>query len=254
MYKIVVIPDVHGRSTWKQLVSHEAGADKYVFLGDYFDSPDISANQQCKNFTDIVSFKRDNLANAELLVGNHDLSYYMRKYLGYSGYQPQAAKLIEPLVSDAKQYLNICYKHKNILFTHAGVSEQWLSDVFGRTYINLATKPAREISRQNIQTIEKDLNNLLHKMPGIYDFSGTNPYGDSPTQTPVWIRPGSLMHSSKQLKDYFNIIQVVGHTRFKSLTLQNHFTEDKYYFTDTLHEESGEYLVIEDDKFIIKTL
>ena len=68
-------------------------------------------------------------------------------------------------------------------------------------------------------------------------------YGDSINNGPLWVRPRSLQKDS--LDDY---IQVVGHTHMKGKITIN---EDKLYFCDSL---PNEYLVIENDEFIIKEL
>ncbi len=48
--KLVVISDVHGRAVWKEIVAQNEHIDKFIFLGDYFDSFDIAANEQIVNF------------------------------------------------------------------------------------------------------------------------------------------------------------------------------------------------------------
>lgn len=252
--KIVVFADIHGRATWKTILSREAGADKYVFLGDYFDNHTISANNQCLNFLDIIAFKRTHPENVELLIGNHDFPYIMHKDYGWSGYQKQGSKLIEPLFDDHKQYLRVAYKHNNILFTHAGVSEVWLRDIFGKNYINDSDHTHLLKTKENVDGIDTDLNKLLFKIPKVFDFEGFDPYGDSPTQGPLWIRPGSLIRSSKILRTKCDLIQVVGHTAAKSIQAQLDRTNGKYIFADAVHETSGEYLVIEGNKFIAKSI
>ena len=38
MSKIVVIGDIHGRAIWRKIVDDNPDADRFIFLGDYFDS------------------------------------------------------------------------------------------------------------------------------------------------------------------------------------------------------------------------
>ena len=38
MGKLVVIGDIHGRAVWRKIVDDNPDADKFIFLGDYFDS------------------------------------------------------------------------------------------------------------------------------------------------------------------------------------------------------------------------
>ena len=73
--KTVFIGDTHGRDLWKQIVEVESDADKIIFLGDYFDSFDISGVVQLHNFNEIVEFKKNSDKEIVLLFGNHDHHY-----------------------------------------------------------------------------------------------------------------------------------------------------------------------------------
>jgi predicted phosphodiesterase len=52
--KLIVISDVHGRAIWKEIVAQNEYVDKFILLGDYFDSFDIAANEQILNFQEII--------------------------------------------------------------------------------------------------------------------------------------------------------------------------------------------------------
>lgn len=54
--EVIAIGDVHGRSFWK-LVANTKRFDRLVILGDYFDSFNISAQEQIRNFQEIITFK-----------------------------------------------------------------------------------------------------------------------------------------------------------------------------------------------------
>lgn len=48
--KICVIPDIHGSSAWREVVNQEIQqVDRFVFLGDYFDSKDGLPNLRIKS-------------------------------------------------------------------------------------------------------------------------------------------------------------------------------------------------------------
>ena len=53
----------------------------------------------------------------------------------------------------------------------------------------------------------EEVNERFKKVPEICLFDGINIYGDDITQSPVWVRPKSLLSDSVD-----NYIQVVGHT------------------------------------------
>ena len=55
--KTIMIGDIHGRDTWKQIIAQEPDAHRIVFLGDYFDSFDIKGVEQLYNFNEIIKFK-----------------------------------------------------------------------------------------------------------------------------------------------------------------------------------------------------
>jgi hypothetical protein len=102
----------------------------------------------------------------------------------------------------------------------------------------------------SIENIVVDLNELFKYKPKAFEFNGFDGHGDNTTQTPIWIRPRSLMQSNKKhakslKKDY---IQIVGHTGMRRLDLtgSDKFTGGRYYFVDTM-ETTGEYLIIEND-------
>ena len=75
MKKIVVIGDIHGRDTWKEIIAKEEPFDKVVFLGDYFDSYYISFKNQFINYNEIIKYKDDNKDKVITLFGNHELHY-----------------------------------------------------------------------------------------------------------------------------------------------------------------------------------
>ncbi len=71
--KTILLGDTHGRTLWKDIVTKES-PDQVVFIGDYFDSLDISQENQLRNFIDILEYKY-RVPNTILLIGNHDFHY-----------------------------------------------------------------------------------------------------------------------------------------------------------------------------------
>ena len=98
------------------------------------------------------------------------------------------------------------------------------------------------------------LNDLFKYKPKSFDFNGTDPYGDNTYQTPIWIRPRSLMAVNKKhnkgLKKKY--IQIVGHTQVKKLDLvgSQKSAGGRYYLIDC-QESTGEYLVIQDGELSV---
>jgi hypothetical protein len=238
--KTVVLGDTHGRSNWKLAVYQEEPIDRLIFIGDYFDSFDISGVEQIHNFKEIIQYKEKNpQVEVVLLVGNHDHHYFPEiGYTGTSGYQSKIAPSITQVVDENRHHLSMAYGFDKYLFTHAGVSPVFMDQVFGE-------------SGWTKENVVADLNELFKHKPLAFEFNGFDAYGDNSTQTPIWIRPRSLMSSNKKhdkglKKDY---IQIVGHTGMKRIDLNgsDQFTGGRYYFIDTM-ETSGDYLIIEDNK------
>lgn len=188
--KTLVIGDLHGRTQWKFITANE-DYDKVVFLGDYFDSHEnVTHADQIKNFEDLLTFKSDSPDKVVMLYGNHDHSYYCGERC--SGYNPEYADKISEVLKEADQlsYLQAVYVQDDIIMSHAGVSKYWL---------------------QNIACLESPTDITLEDL-SIFNFNyvtGVDYYGDTVSQSPIWIRTKSLV--SNPLEGYR---QIVGHTPY----------------------------------------
>jgi len=240
--KTIFLGDTHGRSFWKLILSSQEW-DRVVFIGDYFDIRDgISAVEQIHNFKEIVQFKKDN-PNKEviLLLGNHDMYIYseMQQHQ-ISGYQSGAASNIQQVLQENKEHLQMAFSFDNILCTHAGVGMKWLEDN-GFVYEG----------KFDGETIAMYVNEVWKYKPLQFKFNGWDQTGDNIGQTPIWIRPASLMRDAKELNKN-GIIQIVGHTTMQKMDLEN-YVKIGYFFIDTLGT-SGEYLIYEDGVFTLKSV
>ena len=220
--KTVVIGDIHGRSIWKLIVNME-NPDRVIFIGDYFDSFDIKGTEQLDNFLDIIEYKKTSGKEVILLVGNHDHHYYPEiGDTGTSGYQSIFSYQISPVLDANREHLQVTYQMDEFLFTHAGVSSVFMDEVFG-------------VDGWKIETLAEQLNEMFIYRPGVFSFNGLDPYGDDTYQTPLWIRPRSLMKANKN-------------------TLRTRFSQKaaggRYYLIDTLGS-TGEYLVIQDGELSV---
>lgn len=244
--KTIVIGDLHGHATWKQIVRAEK-ADRVIFVGDYFDSFNISCIEQMYNVQCILQYKKDNPdVKVVLLIGNHDLHYYPEVgYNGTSGYQPSPnAVSISALLNEHREHFTMAYSFDNYLFTHAGVGQAWMERI-------IAWEIVDKLPNFNAKDICDFVNSMWKHKPLLFNFIGNDPYGDSMGQTPVWIRPKSLMRDSQDIKKE-GVIQIVGHTPQKKIDIAGHSTGSKYYFIDTLGS-SGEYLIIENNLITSKS-
>ena len=240
--KLVVIGDIHGRNIWKQIIAKEQDADEFVFVGDYFDSFRIKGPDQINNFLDIIEFKKQSKVPVILLIGNHDYHYYPGiDETGTSGYQTVLAPSIKHVVGDNKQHLQTAYQSGEFVFTHAGLSSEWLDD---------------NIVMWDVPNLAMYVNDLFYyqpqklayrsyKMVNETEWYGAQGYGDETFQGPLWIRPKSLMRANYDtLRN--QIIQVVGHTPQDNIDIEGKSTGGRYYFIDTLEYNQGQYLVVTD--------
>lgn len=235
--KTVIISDVHGRDMWKYIVDQEQ-PDRVVFLGDYFDSIKIDGTTQLNNFLDILEFKKTSGKDVILLIGNHDIHYYPEiSDIGTSGYNHVFSFQFSAIIDQNREHLQMAYKMGEFLFTHAGVSEEFMDDEFG-------------VDGWSVDTIDTNLNELFKYQPRKFQFKSSkldqmsNGHGDNTWQSPIWIRPRSLMKANR---DYLRkeVIQVVGHTWVERIDKKGGATGGRYYFVDT-QETSKEYMIITD--------
>ena len=232
--KTIIIGDTHGRSTWKDIVAQEQ-ADRVIFIGDYFDSFDIEGAEQQYNFKEIIEFKEKGECEVILLIGNHDFHYYPGGET-YSGYQRGAAPAIRQLLEENKHHLQMCYQLDNILFTHAGIGYNWLTH---QNKYEPGVDPG---------TIADFVNAIWKHQPNRFMFCGIDQYGNTKTQTPIWIRPQALLAGNRDtfLKEEY--IQVVGHTQVKKIDIEGKATGGRYYFIDIL-DDLSQFLIYEDGEF-----
>jgi len=254
--KNIYIGDIHGRDVWKEIVEKHDDADNIVFIGDYFDSFDISGVEQLRNAQEIVQFKKerelDPTKKVYLLIGNHDIHYWpgVKDRGSTSGFQSTMMFQFEQFFRENEDMFQMSVSLGTTinrrLCTHAGVSSKFLKDVGYWTY-----------DYKDESNISDFLNDLFKHKPNEFTFNSyadrymgfVNGYGDNEEQSPIWIRPRSLQRVNKNEDIKKNYIQIVGHTQQNQIDIKGKTTGGKYYYIDTL--PSGEYLVEVDGEFSV---
>jgi len=245
--KTIVLGDIHGRSNWK-LAVHQNNPDRVIFIGDYFDSFNIKGEEQLNNFLDIIEYKKSSGKEVIMLIGNHDHHYFPEVGdTGTSGYQPMFSYQISPVLDANREHLQMAYQMDEFLFSHAGISSMFLDSVFGK-------------DGWKLETIVDQVNELFKYKPLTFSFGAaiqdntrfSDPYGDNVEQSPIWIRPKSLMKANYNTLRK-KVIQVVGHTAQRQIDIHGKTTGGRYFFIDTL-ETSGEYLIIDDNVVMTNTI
>ena len=217
--KILIIPDVHGRTFWKSALK-TGDYEKIVFLGDYTDPYEmegITNRDALKNFKSIIDIKRQNPEKVVLLLGNHDLHYYSEYYYGLAGgvrYDPVSAVALQRLFSKFHDFFQLAWEtdwgNRHYLFSHAGVTQGWL--------------------KQNMELIRKPdarhLNRLLLSNEGLESLAqvGIARWGVYPSGSIVWADVGEMLLSNP-IPDVY---QIVGH----SMQLDGPIITDKFACLD----------------------
>jgi hypothetical protein len=230
--KIVCLGDIHGRDIWKQIVKVEEDFDKFIFIGDYFDSrEDIDASKQIENFKEILTFKKENPDKVILIIGNHDFHYLKGCGETYSGYQQYAAMDINEVLQPAltSGYLQLCHVFDEYIFSHAGLTQTWCEN--------------NEIDLFNI---EESVNVKFMKSMESFKFEyGENldRSGDDVTQSPIWVRIPSLLKDMVKGFTY-----VIGHTTIREMHMANNVIAIDCLGT------SKEYLVIQNGEALARKI
>lgn len=241
--RVIALGDTHGRNNWKAIAEKElATCNKFVFVGDYFDSHDekSSGDKQIENFKEILELKKANPYKVVLLTGNHDYHYIRgigETYSGYqSGYALEIGEIVEQAIKDS--LMQMAFTADGFLYSHAGLTKTWASMFMGRIFDESKNNINPEIDETFIQI----LNNYLVYQPKVFMFnSGINASmtGDDVTQGPIWVRPYSL--SKDKVEGWW---YVVGHTTSRRLSIVD---DHQIILIDCLGE-TGEYLIVEDGK------
>ena len=191
MSRIIVVPDVHGRTFWREVLNNTE--DKIVFLGDYLDPykyEGISQSQARTQLLDIIDFKKSN-PNVTLLLGNHDIHYLYSSFV-CSRFNSYHYYDYNKIFSENIDLFQMCVEIDNFIFTHAGISQAWLDH-------NNLTK----------ENLVDNLNILLHTKPRIFHQVSYYRGGGYDFASPIWTDANE--HNPFSIFDHK--IQIFGHTQ-----------------------------------------
>ena len=99
--KIIVVPDLHGKTVWKQI--EPLNYDKIVYIGDYLDSWTATNQEIENNLLDIIELKKKYPDKVILLLGNHELSYSFYPNFRCAGFRPEARPTLEHILNENKK-------------------------------------------------------------------------------------------------------------------------------------------------------
>lgn len=205
--KILIVPDIHGRTFWHEAKNRIGEVDKVVFLGDYVDPygfEGISKQHAIDNLKDIIEFAKDNADKVVLLLGNHCLHYIYDIFKKHaSGGRIDTAHYfqIRQMYLDNINLFKLAHETQDnntkYLFSHAGVCLDWYANY--QHYIG-------NLNAEN-------LNKLLDTDYGISSLCdiGHSRWGNALVGSIVWADVDD--HSIGETIGYY---QIFGHTQQES--------------------------------------
>ena len=145
--KILVVPDVHGRTFWKEPVKKYIDqVDRIVFLGDYLDpyrdeGEEHTPESAYDNLMEIILLKLSHKEKVILLKGNHDQHYSSRRFYDLargSRCDKNNWDKYHKVFNQNKDLFQLAHL-ENVngipyVFTHAGLTVYWLNKVNSKVW------------------------------------------------------------------------------------------------------------------------
>ena len=205
--KVLVIPDVHGRTFWKDAVEkHYDEVDKVIFLGDFHDPYEfegITKKMSMDNFHEVIDWIKEHKEKTIMLIGNHDCQYIFPTFDTRSRLDKKNMRDIYNMFNRLYGTWKLAYEcqigDKPYMFSHAGLTKSWCHlerDIIG------------ELTVEN-------LNKLVETHRGIAALTDLSKYrsffGGDKTGSIVWSDYREREEDEKE--NFGEWYQVFGHTR-----------------------------------------
>lgn len=203
--KIGVIGDGHGKNVWKSFINDNQQIEKWIMLGDYCDDfPPTTDKQIYDNLVDIIEFKKANPDKVILLWGNHE-AHYLYDDFGCTGFRPSMKASLQAILRDNEKLFQYAYQIKNYLFTHAGLTTQYIESL-KKHDVHLTGPNYADQINEIAQTHNFKLFHQIGRSRGGWDEWGSFLWEDKRT---FW---------KNNLPD--GIHQIVGHSKVKGIRNQ----------------------------------
>lgn len=220
---MIIIPDIHGRSFWKEAIKQRQLGETVVFLGDYLDpyvgeidyytKEPITKASALDNFKSILKLARFS-KDVILLIGNHDASYFLGcpECRNDKKNKSQISELFKDNLDLFKIGINL--KDINTILVHAGITDKFLvccsevikdSDYSSKDYFDCIDYLNDLLNNYNDKQSYNILSALLSNI-------GSDRGGWSITGSPIW----ADFYSIKKNKEN-SPKQIVGHTQYNPI-------------------------------------
>ena len=200
--KLIIVPDVHGRSFWQKAAS-EFPDEEFIFLGDYLDpypKEGITSDDAVSGLEEILAFRNQHPGKVTLLLGNHDLHYLHDGFKGSRFDRVNAVRYVALFRQNIDAF-QMAYEKtvsdRRYFFTHAGLCGQWLK------------RFAPDLTEENLSA---DFFNQSYPKPSFIDaLSDVSHYrwGPAESGSMVW---ADLAEHGLVDNQLYSIVQVFGHT------------------------------------------
>lgn len=219
MKPTIAIGDIHGLATWKTIVENHPES-RIIFLGDYLDPYMYIPNKVLiNNLRNIIDLKKERADDVILLLGNHDVHYFVEDAPSCTRRNYQIAPEAFKIFTENQTLFTYAFQDGQTIFTHAGISQQWFDfDFGGDPNSNIADQinnPANKVRQNDIFSIGYLRGGMRSDRGGI-----------------LWADIDEL---TNPLQGY---TQVVGHNRVEKITERQGSTPDtKIIFCDCLFND-----------------
>lgn len=223
--KDLIIPDVHGRVFWKDILPllSDKQYNKFIFLGDYLDpylDEGFSRNDAIKGLLDIIDLKIKYGDKIVLLLGNHDLGY-LHSNINTCRRDYSKENIIRAILTEFKELFDLLYEQpivdndefNRVLYSHAG---------FTSGFFDIMKSYMPEVNQDNItrminsywhrNTDNKEYRSLVHLLSIISFYRG----GDDDFGSFVW---ADCREHRWYETEFDKTIQIFGHSQQSSSPL-----------------------------------
>lgn len=225
--RFIIVPDVHGRTFWRESVYHylQNTTDvNIIFLGDYVDPygyEEISREDAFCVLEEIIELKRRYKDRVVLLIGNHDFHYFNGSIGGCRKDMMRKEDLKWLYVDnmDLFEYYHIeMIGGVNYLFSHAGFLNSWVYVERGPLGIyDMFNNDEDRVSQETVDMINFDLIKTLN-FKELFNDRDARLSMDSIGHSRGGMDVGSFMWAD--ISDYLGFdetikgcVQIVGHTQ-----------------------------------------
>ena len=212
---MIVIPDIHGRSFWREAVEGNE-QEQIVFLGDYMDPypyEGIRYADAAMNFDQIIAFKKNHPDNVVLLIGNHDISYMMFRNWARARFDMQHCVELHQRFQENWSLFQLAFQKdidgKRYYFSHAGISRKFLKEC------NLSADHEQLVATLNNRLAHNDAS-LFDSLDRISWYRG----GNSQFGSMVW---ADVCEYDNDPEDLIGDYQVFGHTQLEDAIVTEKF-------------------------------